>query len=100
MLVTVMVPSSSAQILKILCSEMEFDMISVPYHPASNELAERAFKEHMLRTTEGSINAHLSHFLFRNRNTPHTTTGISPAELMYGRRQRILLDLVHPNIAN
>ncbi|KXJ07253.1 Uncharacterized protein K02A2.6 [Exaiptasia diaphana] len=44
---------------------------SAPYHPATNGLAER--------------------------NTPHLTTGESPAQMMLGRPLRTRLDLVKPN---
>ena len=33
------------------------------------------------------------------QNTPHTTTGITPAELLLGRKPKTLLDLATPNIA-
>ncbi|XP_043922122.1 uncharacterized protein K02A2.6-like [Protopterus annectens] len=36
--------------------------------------------------------------LFNYRITPQSTTGLSPAEMLQGRRLRSTLDLVHPNI--
>ena len=38
-------------------------------------------------------------FLARYRITPQTTTGLSPAELLMGRRLRTHLDLLHPDVA-
>ena len=37
--------------------------------------------------------------LFAYRNTPHCTTGNSPAKLLLGRQFRNRLDLLRPNIA-
>ena len=48
---------------------------------------------------EGSLDR-LSRFLFWYRNTPQQTTGVSPAELLMGRRLRSALDLVHPDLAS
>ena len=64
---------------------------SAPYHPASNGLTERAvqtFKNFMKKCTDGSIEARISHFLFQYRVMPQTTTGISLAEMLMGRRPR------------
>ena len=61
---------------------------SAPYHPTSNGLAERAvqtFKEGMKRGTTADLETRLTRFLYQYRITPHTTTGISPAELLMGR---------------
>ena len=74
-----------------------------PYHPASNGLVERAvqtFKEGMRRNKEGSLNTRLSRFLFRYRLTPHSTTGVPPSELMFGRKLRSPLDLLKPSIGS
>ena len=74
---------------------------SAPYHPASNGLAERAvqtFKESMKKSSQGSIETRLSRFLFPYRTTPHTTTGTSPAELLFNRRPRTKLDLLRPSV--
>ena len=71
------------------------------YHPASNGLAEKAvqtFKEGLKKTTQEDIATCLSHFLFQNRLTPHTTTGIALAELPLGRRPHSHLDLLHPQL--
>ena len=35
-------------------------------------------------------------FLLNYRSTPHSTTGVSPAELMFGRKLRTVFDLAHP----
>ena len=39
----------------------------------------------------------LHEFLLVYRSTPHSTTGQPPSELMFGRRIRTRLDLVHPD---
>ena len=75
---------------------------SAPYHPATNGLAERAvqtLKESLKKTAPGSLQARVSRFLFTYRITPHTTTGVSPAELLMGRQLRSHLSLLHPDTA-
>ena len=72
-----------------------------PYHPASNGLAERAvqtFKEGMKKMQEGSVETKLLRFLFKYRITPHSSTGVSPAELMFGRKLRSHLDCLQPHL--
>ena len=75
---------------------------SVPYHPASNGLAEHAVqivKRGLKKVTSGSMNTRLAKVLFSHRITPQTTTGVLPAELLLGTRPRTRLDLLHPNTA-
>ncbi|XP_036002862.1 uncharacterized protein K02A2.6-like [Fundulus heteroclitus] len=75
---------------------------SAPYHPASNGLAERAvetLKDGLRKMTGNSLETKLSRLLFQYRITPHTTTGVSPAEMLLGRRPKSHLDLLHPDIA-
>ncbi len=75
---------------------------SAPYHPASNGLAERAvqiIKRGLKKETVGDIEERLAKILFNYRITPQTTMGISPSELLLGRRPRSRLDLLKPNIA-
>ena len=74
-------------------------LLTPPYHPASNGLVERSvqtFKEGLKRLKDGSLNTRLSRFLFKYRLTPHSSTGFSPAELMFGRKLRSTLDLLKP----
>ncbi len=76
---------------------------SAPYHPATNGLAERAVqivKKGLKKVTEGSWETRLSKVLFKYRITPHSTTGISPAELLLSRRPRSRLDLLKPFTAD
>lgn len=64
---------------------------SAPYHPASNGLAERAVqivKKGLKKVKTGSTSARSAKVLFTYRITPHSTTGISPAELLLSRRPR------------
>lgn len=76
-------------------------------HPATNGAAENA-----VRSFKNGLKSALSHakdqnlstdldtiiqrYLFDYRITPHTTTGISPAKLMFGRELRSRFDLVRP----
>ena len=74
---------------------------SAPYHQSSNGLAERAvqtFKEGLKKasSTDSDLQTRLTRFLFQYRITPHSTTGVAPAELLMGRRPRSHLDLLHP----
>ncbi|GFO14921.1 transposon tf2-9 polyprotein [Plakobranchus ocellatus] len=76
---------------------------SALYHPATNGLAERmvqSFKNAMkaAKHDEGSIHLKLTRFLLAYRNSPHSTTGESPASLMFGRRLRTRLDICTPSI--
>ncbi|KAL5505800.1 hypothetical protein EMCRGX_G007305 [Ephydatia muelleri] len=75
---------------------------SAPYHPSSNGMAERAVqtvKQGVKKMTTGTLRDKLARFLFQYRITPQTTTGVSPAKLLYGRRLRSRLDALHPNLA-
>ena len=74
-----------------------------PYHPASNGLAERAvriFKEGYEKMEGGSVQTKLSRFLLSYRTTPHSTTGVQPAELLMKRRLHTQLSQLVPSVAN
>ena len=74
-------------------------VIVSPYHPASNGQAERAipvFKEGIEKMKEGTMRTKLSRFLLKYRITPHTTTGVAPAELLMKRRLQMHLDQIQP----
>ena len=79
------------------------------YHPASNGPAERsvqilkrALTKDVLEA-DGKASLPLSHrlanFLFMYRNTPHTVTGRTPAELFLKRQVRTRFSLLKPELA-
>lgn len=73
---------------------------SAPYHASSNGCAERAvqtFKSMMKKAGAGSLITKVSRVLFSYRITPQSTTGLSPAEMLQGRKLRSTLDLIHPD---
>ena len=75
---------------------------SAPYHPSTNGLAERAVqivKKGLKKVTEGSIRSQIANVLLAYRTTPHSTTGSTPASLLFGRNPRTRLDLLKPNTA-
>ena len=75
---------------------------SATYHAVTNGLAERAVqivKRGLKKVTSGSITARLAKVFLTYRITPQGTTGISPAELVLGRRPRTRLDLLKPHTA-
>ncbi|XP_015778003.1 PREDICTED: uncharacterized protein K02A2.6-like [Acropora digitifera] len=76
---------------------------SAPYHPATNGLAERAvqtFKQALRSMHQSSrpVKEKLAKFLTAYRNTPHSTTDVSPTQLFLERPLRTRLDLVKPNL--
>ena len=74
---------------------------SPPNHPASNGLAKRAvqtFKEGLKKSSKGDLETQLTRFLFQYRITLHSTTGITPAELLAGRKPKARLNLLKPNV--
>ena len=56
-------------------------------------------KHGVKKMTSGTLRDKLARFLFQYRITPQTTTGVSPAELLFGRRLRSCLDALYPNLA-
>ena len=67
-------------------------MKTAPYHPSSNGLAERTVKtvkEGLKKCNDvGLLNCQLARLLFQYRITLHSTTGASPAELLFNRQIR------------
>ena len=76
-------------------------LTSSPYHPASNGLAERAVqivKNGLKRDTDGTLTERLARILLNYRIIPHSTTGVTPSELMFGRLIKSKVDLVKPDL--
>jgi len=78
-------------------------ILSAPYHPASNDEAERevkTFKQSMkaAKGDPGTQNQKITSFLLSYRTTPHTTIGCTPPELLMNRRLPTRLDLLCPDL--
>lgn len=77
-------------------------ILSAPYHPASNGLAER-FVQTLKRALKAgekegkNLHHRLAEFLFEYRSTPHATTNAPPSELFLKRRLRTRFDLMKPS---
>lgn len=76
---------------------------SAPYHPRTNGLAERLVQtlKQSLRASkvdQTSLNKRLANFLLTYRNTPHTTTGETPAKLFMGRELCTRLTRLKPSV--
>ena len=73
------------------------------YHPASNGLAERyvqIVEDGLKNITGGTIESRVVRLLSRYRMTPQSTTKVSPAELLFGRKLRTPFDLLRPDMAS
>lgn len=71
-----------------------------PLHPASNGQAEnmvKLVKTGIRKQRPAPLLTKLQRWLFQYRNTPHTTTGKSPAEMLFRRAPRTHLTLLHPS---
>ena len=78
---------------------------SVPYHPATNVEAERfvqTFKNAIkaAKYDSATTETKLAWFLLAYRNTPNSTTGQSPAELLFHRTLQTRLSLLKPSMYN
>ena len=80
-----------------------------PYHPSSNGAAERtvqilkqALQKEAERVRRGapkrSLKNQLANCLFQYRNTPHSVTGVTPAELFLKRNPRTKFSVLKPNM--
>ena len=77
---------------------------STPHHPSTNGEAERFVQmlKNVMRAAKGdsgTIETKLARFLLVYRSTPNTTTGESPAELLFHRQIRTRLSLVTPDVS-
>ena len=78
-------------------------ILSAPYHPASNGLAER-FVQTLKRAMKASAKDgktllhRLAEFLFTYRSTLHATTNVSPIELFQQRKLRTHFDMMKPDL--
>ncbi|XP_060097587.1 uncharacterized protein K02A2.6-like, partial [Heteronotia binoei] len=75
---------------------------SAPFHPATNGQAERMVrttKEALGSIVQGDWDHRLAAFLFDNRVVPNPVTGVSPAELLMGRKLTTRLDRLNPDRA-
>ena len=96
-------PSFTANEFKMFCATNGIEHITTsPYHPAGNGLAEKAvgiFKSAMIKMgTKFPLRERINRFLAKYRTTPHVTTGVTPAELLCGRKLKTHLDLFHPTV--
>lgn len=74
-----------------------------PRHPASDGQAERmvqSTKNSLRRIIIGDWPLRLARYLFSQHVTPNSTTGKSPAELLFSRRLRSCLDKLHPDYSH
>ena len=74
-------------------------IFTAPYHPSSNGQAERmvrTFKEAMKCLQSGDMDTKLNRLLFTYRMTPSSTTGKSPAELLFQRQPRSMFHRIVP----
>ncbi|UYV83534.1 K02A2.6-like [Cordylochernes scorpioides] len=72
---------------------------SAPYHPQTNGQAERVvqtLKQLIRKNGWENISVTLPRALFAMRTTPHGTTGLTPAELLMGRRLTTRMNRLHP----
>lgn len=94
----------SQQFLNFCTSNGMTHLTTPAYHPASNGQAEssvkivkKGIKSSLLASrTAKECKLRLLKFLYDYRNSVHSTTGSSPAELVFGRKLRTRLDLICP----
>ena len=93
--------SVSAEFKQFLTKNSIHHIKSTPYHTSLNGLAKRAVqtvKQGLKKLREGSVKDRVARFLFEYRNTPQSTTGNSPAKLLFGRKLNTRFDQLKPDL--
>ena len=101
-------PSFLSQEFDVFCKLNGIKHLKIsPYHPSSNGAAKRSvqtFKIALKKIVEGKeindLDSTLSRFMLSYRTTLHSTTGISPAELLFNRKLNTRLNFVKPKLLN
>ena len=78
---------SSKEFEEFVLSNGISHVTTAPYHPQSNGLAEKmvqTFKNSLKKQEDGSLDVKMARFLISYRSTPHSSTGKTPAELLFG----------------
>ena len=97
-------PFSSEEFVKF-CQELGIKIHKIaPYHPASNGQAERAvqiikaalLKKSLDKQSNDDLQSQLDKLLFTYRNTPHTMTKKTPAEMLFKYSPRTELTMLRP----
>lgn len=78
---------------------------SAPFYPATNRAAEnfvKTFKDKVKKIMKDghSVEFALNRFLTDYRNTPHCSTGVAPAQLMYNRKLKTRFDVFKVDVRN
>lgn len=77
---------------------------SAPRHPSTNGLAEKAVQifKNCIKKMDQSLhwNARINKFLFKYRNTPHSTTQETPARLLLNREVRTPLSMIQSDLSS
>jgi len=81
------------------CELLQIKTLWTSYHPQSDGMLERwhASLKSMLKKSEGDHkdwDKYLKYLLFAYRSTPHSVTGFTPFELIYGRDVRGPLEML------
>lgn len=86
---------------KVFMSAIGARHLSAPYCPSTNGLAEhfvQPLKSPLRKSSPvAPLGEALQHFLLAYRNTPHSTAGETPANLLMGRRLHTRIDFIKPS---
>ena len=101
-------PSFSSQEFNEFCKVNRIKHLKIaPYHPSSNGAAEcsvQIFKTALKKIIDGKVvsdlDSTLSHFMVSYCTTPHSTTGVSQAELLFNRKINTYLNFVKPKLSS